>query len=161
MYYFAYGSNMSSKRLQKRINAVKIGNGKLLNYQLRFHKISKDGTGKCNIFLTNNANDYVCGVIFEIDDNDKQKLDRIEGKGYGYDSITIDIELGKKIIQADSYIATSIDETLKPFDWYKNHVLYGAKENDLESEYIEKIKSVSTIIDDNSNRRKKELSIYE
>ena len=161
MYYFAYGSNMSRKRLQDRINANNIGNGKLVKHQLRFHKISRDGTGKCNIFLTNCIEDHVLGVIYEIDDKDIEVLDRIEGKGYGYASKVVDIEFNGVIIGATSYVATNIDESLEPFDWYREHVLRGAIENGLDSEYIEMIKSVSYIEDTDSSRKNKELSIYE
>jgi gamma-glutamylcyclotransferase (GGCT)/AIG2-like uncharacterized protein YtfP len=161
MYYFAYGSNMSSRRLQRRINATKIGNGKLLKYQLRFHKIGKkDGTGKCDIYFTNRLSDYIYGVVFEIEGTDKEKLDHIEGKGYGYDSIKISVEMEEGIIQAHTYMATNIDATLRPLDWYKEHVLRGAIENVFDKKYIEMIKSVPTIIDTDCNRKKDELSIY-
>ena len=49
--YFAYGSNMSQRRLQARVpSATFLGIGILLGHALAFHKISKkDGSGKCDI----------------------------------------------------------------------------------------------------------------
>jgi hypothetical protein len=33
---------------------------------LKFHKRSKDGSGKCNAFRTGSQADYVIGVVFEV-----------------------------------------------------------------------------------------------
>lgn len=161
MYYFAYGSNMSSKRLKNRINAKKIANGKLLGYQLRFHKIGKDGTGKCDISEVDNMEDFVLGVIYEVSDSDIMVLDRIEGVGNGYDSITVNIELNRKDIKAACYVATNINENLKPLDWYKKHVFQGAIENNFDMGYIEMIENVSYVEDTDRARKNKELSMYE
>ena len=90
MYYFAYGSNMSSKRLNARIKATKYANGKLLKHKLKFHKISKDGSGKCDAFETGDSNDFVLGVVYEIDKNDLEQLDRFEAKGKGYERKEVD-----------------------------------------------------------------------
>lgn len=161
MYYFAYGSNMSTPRLTQRIKATKVGIGKLTGYQLRFHKIGKnDGTGKCDSYFTDNSHDYVLGVVYEIAEQDKTELDRIEGLGHGYISKEITIALQNRTIQAMAYVATDIDTNLKPLDWYKIHVLYGAKENHLETAYIDMIDNVSAYRDTDTKRREKELRIY-
>ena len=45
--YFAYGSNMSERRLQKRVDSAKVvGTGGLKNHCLTFHKVSKDESRK-------------------------------------------------------------------------------------------------------------------
>ena len=51
MLYFSYGSNMSIKRIIDGVpSAKKIGVGKLLSHELKFHKVSnKDGSAKCDI----------------------------------------------------------------------------------------------------------------
>jgi hypothetical protein len=49
--YFAYGSNMETARLRERMPSAKpLGVAKLSGHELRFHKRSKDGSGKCNAF---------------------------------------------------------------------------------------------------------------
>ena len=161
MYYFAYGSNMSTPRLNARINAIKIGIGKLMQYQLTFHKRGKiDGTGKCNIISTERNHDYVQGVLYEIAEKDKTILDEIEGVGNGYISKEVTIETEAGMIQAMAYVATDIDDTLVPSDWYKEHVLYGAKENHLDASYIERIEHVPARRDADTKRRERELGIY-
>lgn len=70
MKYFAYGSNMSLLRLWQRVpSAVRIGVFTLQGHQLRFHKLGKDGSGKCDAYQTNNTLDLgrvdLSRVIFE------------------------------------------------------------------------------------------------
>ena len=101
------------------------------------------------------------GVLYKIDKDDEDKLDKLEGCGYGYDKKDVNIEnLDGEIIEATTYYATNIIETLKPYNWYKYHVLFGAIENDLPYDYISKIESVDCEIDKNRSRIFEELSIY-
>ena len=161
MYYFAYGSNMSTPRLTARIKASNVGTGKLMQYRLAFHKRGKsDGTGKCDIIFTDHSRDYVQGVLYEIAEQDKTVLDQIEGVGNGYISKEVTIKTEKGAIQAMAYVATDIDDTLVPLDWYKEHVLYGAKENHLDASYIERIEHVPACRDTDTKRRERELGIY-
>ena len=162
MYYFAYGSNMSARRLNDRIKATKFANGKLLGHTLKFHKISsKVGSGKCDAFETKNSDDYILGVIYEIDKDDLEGLDRFEAKGKGYERKEVEINLeNMSRISAITYYATNIDHTLFPYNWYKYHVLHGAKENKLNENYIKFIESISSISDPDTERNAKELEIY-
>ncbi len=163
MYYFSYGSNMSSKRLKDRIqSAIVISKGKLPKHQLKFHKISKDGSSKCDILETQNNDDIVWGVLYEIDAKDLDKLDKVEGKGSGYERKEIEIVLdSSRVISAKTYYVKNqekyTDSSLKPYDWYMMHLLYGAIENSLDIAYIQSIIKQPFITD---NRVTKELEIY-
>ncbi|MDE1464535.1 gamma-glutamylcyclotransferase family protein [Spartinivicinus poritis] len=162
MLYFAYGSNMSVPRLQQRIGDVSlIDIAKLRSYQLRFHKCGMDGSGKCDAYYTGNNIDYVWGTIYQLESNHKHQLDKIEGLGKGYlDKIVRVINPQGKEYNAVTYYATCIDDSLIPFDWYKTHVVYGAKSANLPSDYVQMILSVSAIKDANSFRTQQELLIY-
>ncbi|MEN8262895.1 MAG: gamma-glutamylcyclotransferase family protein [Nitrospirota bacterium] len=163
MLYFAYGSNMSIARLKKRVpSASALETGLLYEHTLAFHKIGrKDGTGKCNAHHTGAPSDYLMGVIYRIDPDQRNSLDRIEGLGNGYTTKDVTVmSVSNKEIKALTYIATNINNDLKPFHWYKHHVLYGARENKLPSDYIEGIISVESIDDPKPDRVKRELSIY-
>ena len=84
MIYFAYGSNMSVARLSKRApSAAPIETGLLYGHKLIFHKISKDGSGKCDAFETGNPVDCLHGVLYKIDPAHRHLLDEIEMSGYG------------------------------------------------------------------------------
>lgn len=163
MLYFSYGSNMSTRRLQARVpSAAKFSVAKLTHHRLRFHKIgSKDYSAKCDIHETGQQEDVVFGVVFDIASEEKRLLDKVEGLGYGYEEKRVKLEARNgRIINAFSYYATRIDPALKPFDWYRKHVLIGALEHNLPEHYISMIKDVTAIVDENSVRRKTELSIY-
>lgn len=163
MHYFSYGSNMSIKRLLNRApSAKKVGVGMLVKHELKFHKVSKkDGSAKCDAFETGNPEHKLYGVVFRISKEDKSELDRNEGLGYGYEQKDVKVIMNNgATIDAFTYYATSIDPELKALDWYKEHVLYGAKENELPIEYIRSIESMEYDEDSDTERRDNELSIY-
>lgn len=161
--YFSYGSNMSFRRLHRRVSKARmIDVGRLEEHKLKFHKRSKDGSAKCDAVYIENSKDFVYGVAFEISISQLQTLNKFEGLGKGYEQKYVDIitrNRGK--ISALTYYATDIDASLKPYCWYKEHVLYGAREYELPKEYIAKIKKVDAIPDLNIKRHEEELIIYE
>lgn len=159
--YFGYGSNMSERRLRVRVaSAQKQQLAKLKGYQLRFHKRSLvDGSAKCDAFYTGNSNDLVLGVVFRLPSDALTILDRIEGQGYDRVTLEVETEQGERL-QVISYLANCIDATLLPFDWYKQHVLTGAREARLPLEYIAQIEAVAVQTDPDQERSKKERSIY-
>ena len=129
-------------------------------HKLAFHKpSSKDGSGKCDV--VHSPQDKVLGVLFQIDAREKPILDCFEGLGHGYAEKTVGIrtEAGK-ITTAVTYYATKTDPQLKPYTWYKRHVLEGAKEAGLPASYVEAIENVGAIADSNKDREAKELAIY-
>ena len=155
MTYFAYGSNMLRRRLQERVaSAVPLGVARLDGYSLRWHKRSKDGSGKCDAYRTDDAADCIWGVLYEMDASDKPVLDGIEGVGVGYDAIEVNGDLDGKVLRACTYVATDIDATLKPYDWYKGLVLAGAKEAGLPEEYITGVEAAGSIEDPDDDRRR-------
>lgn len=163
MHYFAYGSNMSLSRLKKRVPSAKfLGCHRLTEHDLRFHKTSKDGSGKCDAYFTSDPGDAVYGALFEIDPIEKAALDKAEGLGFGYDQKqVIVISNDGTLIDAVTYTATIIDESLKPYSWYMNHVLIGAQETSLPLNYIQtKIRKTETTEDCNRDRDANERSMH-
>ena len=160
--YFAYGSNMSVKRLKKRVKSAEpIGRAVLRCHRLAFHKVSrKDGSGKCDIVATKESSE-VWGCLYHIDDKDKECLDRYEGLGYGYDDKCVTVELDSGVtVRAMTYYATEKDCTLKPYTWYVKHILVGAKETCLPLDYIKKVDEVKAKEDCDKERERDELKIY-
>lgn len=169
--YFAYGSNMSERRLQDRVDSAKvIGTGVLENYCLTFHKLSrKDGSGKCTIECS--EPDKVYGVLFEINKDQEKCLDDVEGLCKGYKEKTVKIVIRNSkcekykyggTICVKTYQATpeSIDRKLKPYTWYKQHVLVGAIEQKLPSCYIDYLIRIDADKDCCKKRETCELAIY-
>ena len=55
-------ANEEAPRLKERVGFFeRCGAAYLSGYTLRFHKKSKDGSGKCDAFYTGNPNDVVWG----------------------------------------------------------------------------------------------------
>ena len=155
---FAYGSNMLIKKLRSRCTSVaKIGMCKIKKHNLKFHKVSDDKSGKCDCEFTQIETDEVYGVLFRIDKSQETDLDRLEGFGKGYDKKVVDVTtLEEGNGKAVMYFATKKDITIKPYDWYKNQVVQGARENCLPEDYIKKIESFESIPDQNLQRAKRE-----
>jgi hypothetical protein len=162
-FYFAYGSNMSIPRLTSRVPSARhVGTGFLYGYKLAFHKVGmRDGSGKCDMLATGNSEDYVAGALYAIDPDRRDLLHSIEGVGAGYEVMDVKITtLFDTTVRAFTYYATNIKDDLKPFHWYKHHVLFGARKNNLPPEYIDQILSVESIEDPDRARALRELSIY-
>jgi len=162
MKYFAYGSNMSLLRLKERVpSAIKLGIFTLKNHQLRFHMSGVDGSGKCDALQTDNSNNLVVGALFEIDENEKEALDRAESLGTGYDQkfVFVENDSGENF-EALTYYAIKIDASLKPYSWYLNHVIVGAKETQVPAEYLAVIESVESVEDLDESREVKERAMY-
>ena len=152
---------MSLQRLNIRnIGARDIGVFRLDRHDLRFHKISIDGSAKCDAYFTGSGEDFVLGVLYEISDRDKKSLDRYEGLGSGYTEKEVAVCSVDQTQMAITYIATNIEESLLPYSWYVRHVLEGAKAADFPDAYLNRIENVASQIDTNSKREQQELSIY-
>ena len=150
---------MPAARFIKRIPSARLFHtGSLQRYKLRFHKIGRDGTGKCDLFYTGAVSDCVKGAIYKIDPVEKEILDGIE-KGYETKDIDVVNAKGEKV-RAFTYCAVRIDGNLKPLDWYLHHVVEGAREHNFPEDYIEQIRAIEVIEDRDLSRRELELSIY-
>lgn len=158
--YFAYGSNMLSGRLRKRCPSARpFGVAKLPDHELRWHKRSKDNSGKCDVVACQGKR--VVGVLYRIEGSDKAELDRAEGLGHGYEEIEAHVlHDGNKVI-AKAYQATATDESLTPYGWYKALVIAGAQENGLPLDYVEQLKLVISTDDPDRTRHDRESRLIE
>ena len=100
------------------------------DWSLHFHKKSNDKSGKCNIV---SGGDGIHVAVFDISVEDKLKLDDIEGLSTGYSKLTLSVP---GFGDCASYIAdeSHIDNSLAPYDWYKELVLIGARLHDFPHE---------------------------
>lgn len=152
--YFAYGSNMLTEWLRARCpSATAIGVAYAANHQLEFSKPSRDKSGKATLTSSRDSNQY--GVLFAIDDNELDVLDRAEGRGHGYDRndrFHVIRANTKRQVNVVTYLATQPSPDLKPYDWYLALVVAGATQHRLAPEQIEHLRSVPhDILDRNQN----------
>ena len=164
--YFGYGSNMLLKKLRSRCPSVDvIGVCRTKGYTLKFHKVShaiskknriRDISGKGDMVPSESETDEVYGVLFSIDKSEESSLDKAEGyPKYGYDKKPIDvITIKGEKYRPVMYFANDIDPKKKPYHWYKEQVVQGAREHGLPEDYIKKIKVVESIPDQDQEREK-------
>lgn len=144
--YFAFGSNMQTARVRDRCpSATPAEIARLRGHVLRFHKRSKDGSGKANALQTGQELDVVWGVLFEMTAADLSVLDKHEGRGKGYERVPIVVvrQDGSEVT-AWIYVATpdAIDDRLKPTAAYLRLVVEGAKEHGLPAQYVRMLEAV-------------------
>ncbi len=164
--YFAYGSNMLSRRLKARNrtpSARFIGTGFVEGHRLTFDKVSKDRagnrSGKCNIEATTNPADRVYGVLFNIPTAEETALDDAEGLGRGYRKDKVRVLVPDGACAAVAYIADNTDPLLLPYDWYKAFVIAGAVEHALPEAYVQRLQAVVSQPDPDPVRRAKNEAV--
>lgn len=145
--HFAYGSNMSTARLEKRIGPVRQrGIAKLEGHEIRFNKKSDDLSGKTNIGASQGS--VVWGVLYELTPPQLEKLAKIE-KGYAEQEVSVHV--GDMQSRARTFVAKKSTPGLRPTRDYLNHMIVGAREHQLPAEYIRMLESVE-VADDASKK---------
>lgn len=139
MYYFAYGSNMSTERIKKRCpGAYSMHTVCVRQYKLTFNKLGNDGSGKANIVRTGKHSDVVYGVLYYVPHTDVPALDRAEGEGTHYERKRFKVRsvLTNRRISCAVYTALRVsDKPLLPTPKYKQLILDGLAEFKLPAAY--------------------------
>ncbi len=153
MLYFAYGSNVWQRRIEERLGTCRrVGTAWMDEHLLRFHKDGCDGSGKCNIEPTGGAEHRIYGVVFEISEQQKRRLDLFEGPDYSTYEILAQSDVGQLEALAYRALARAINPAAAPFTWYKALVLKGALEAGFPEHYVERIRAVEAVPDPDGRR---------
>ena len=149
---------MFTARLRFRVPACEfVSIARLPQYQLRFHKRSKDGSSKCDAFYAGEELDALWGVVFNIATSEKTKLDQVYNAG----SVSVVTPSGK-YLEAATYLSdkTAIAQDLAPYTWYKEFVDRGAAEHGLPKNYVaEAIRPTKSLPDPHPQRERDECAI--
>lgn len=152
--YFAYGSNMMTARLKARCPSARpAGVAFAENHRLTFWKKGRDGSGKGHLAASPGLAQP--GVLFTLSTDDLIALDGFEGAGRGYrraDDFAIRSKATGEITQAATYIATDLDETLKPYDWYLGLIVAGAREHAFDEKIIRELSATACREDPDQTR---------
>jgi gamma-glutamylcyclotransferase len=157
--YFAYGSNMLTERLRapsRCPSAKAIGIAVVFGYALEFSKHSRDGSGKATMVCSDKSEEHVFGVVFEVAISERAALDKAEGVGSGYkriDDLLVRLHQGGEILRAVAYIATDVDRTLQPYEWYRGLVVAGAQQQKLPTEWIAALEQIVSVPDPDAKRQ--------
>ena len=153
-YYFAYGSNMHFGRMIERLSRVRFLETAILGeHTIRFHKLGRDRSGKCNVVT--DPERHVAGAIYRLEAKAFSLLDRIEGSGYRRMPIVVRGIRSARRYRANCYVAktVAIEESLIPYDWYRDIVVDGARCLGLAGDYVEWLRSFPAQTDPNRLRR--------
>jgi len=151
--YYAYGSNLHPARLGARIPSSQLlGIAEISGYELLFHKRGADQSAKCNALYSGNPEHLLLGALFSMSAHEKPILDAIEGAGYVVSEVVV-IHAGAPW-QAFMYVAETeyIDDSLMPYQWYKDLVYLGARFLDFPDHYVSQLGRVDAVEDADGER---------
>ena len=155
--YLAYGSNLHPQRLRARVGApLAARTVRLAGWSLRFHKRSRDGSGKCDIVPA--GNQHIYGVIYSLTRAAKERLDDIEGVGFGYDITELRVP-GVGTVTTYRAHDHAIDGGLSPYSWYHQLVLAGARHHGFPASYLDDLNGITTLEDPDRRRHSREMVI--
>ncbi len=132
MLYCAYGSNCSLSQMDYRCpNSYVVCNGKLKGFKLVFNF-------HADVIRTDNENDFVPVVVWNIADSDWLRLDMYEGYPSYYVKETVNVILDNgKIEKATVYVmAENRKGVCPPEKTYFDCICKGYMENGIDVEYL-------------------------
>src|SRR6201996_8506462 len=136
--YFAYGSNMSEKVMSEVAPSAECtGTGMVADHRLAFTRRSRRWkAGAADISKSPGLSIY--GVLYTIDDKDLLGLDRKEGAPDAYERICVDVQTSRGLISAMTYAVVKPEpEEIKPHPDYFQHILNGARENQMPELFLQ------------------------
>ena len=140
--YFAYGSNLLKKQIERRCpSSITLCKASRENSRLCFpvRSIKRENMGVASIKFEKGS--IVEGVIYQLTLEDLENLDKHEGNGRRYRRKKIFVRSNnnsKKL--AWSYIAlTDNSNDYRPSENYLGLIIKGAKEHNLSKEYIKNL----------------------
>jgi cation transport regulator ChaC len=145
VWYFAYGSNLSTAQMKSRAGDVPEGQvATLANYELVFNRKVRGGAAAANIRPA--PGKRVLGVLYRVSDAALRNLDRYEGVPEHYRRIEVKVSGPHgQPVNAQVYIATKVEKGLRPAAHYLQSILAGAAEHSLPADYVEEIKAAAGV----------------
>ena len=153
IFYYAYGSNLHPARLGARIPSSQLlGVAEISGYELLFHKRGADRSAKCNALYSGNPEHRLLGALFSMKAHEKPILDEIEGAGYVVSEVIVQHDGAEH--QAFMYVAEQqyIDDSLVPYQWYKDFVCLGAQFLSFPDHYVRELIDVEAVVDVDAER---------
>lgn len=160
---FAYGSNLCLERMLARAQHARVvAVGSVAGHALRWHKTGRDGSGKCDAWASGDEADVVWGAVYEMPAGDKRALDRFEGLGEHYDWKTVRVRTREGgDVEAGMYVAAPrwIAAGARPWRWYLDHVLAGARQHGLPEDYVAELERTPADDDPDRGRHARESAL--
>jgi hypothetical protein len=136
--YFAYGSNLASRRMRDRVPGARArGRARLAGFRLVADKPGRDGSAKLNVVP--DPAGFVWGALWELTASDLARLDGHEG-GYARLAVTVDADAGA--LAATTYASELCGAAPGLERGYKACVLEGAREHGLPAGWVARLASL-------------------
>lgn len=136
--YFAYGSNLASRRLLHRVPGAQArGRARLAGFRLVADKPGRDGNAKLNI--VRDPAGFVWGALWKLAVPDLSRLDRYEG-GYKRIEVVVNADAGARAATTYASRLHGARPGLEPA--YRELVLEGAREQRLPPEWVALLESL-------------------
>ena len=140
-FYFAYGSNLKTARMQSRIARAELrGLSSLGGYRWRCNKRGVDGSAKDNIEVCHG--EQVWGVVFGFPETDFPTLDGFEK---GYLRIPVEVAVGSERLRAQTYLSERTIRDERPNAAYRAVMVEGAREHALPASFIARLETLRVI----------------
>ena len=146
LFYFGYGSNMSTHYLIKRRKIIPVSSNAaiLKDYQLIMNMGGPNFLEPSFANIREFRGSNVEGVVHEIDKIDLQKIVNTEGEDYELVKLSIDVS-GKKKIAHKVIYKTNDKKDIPPSKRYLKILVSAAKENNLSTPYIRALEKRPTV----------------
>ena len=154
-HYLAYGSNLHPLRLSDRVGSVEcLGAVRLPGWRLCFDKRGSDGSAKANLRAAPDSAHQAWGAVFRLHRRQYVALDRYEGCGRGYETFWLDLTIDGSEIPVLTYLTPShwLSSQSRPYRWYLDLVLAGARYHQFPSPAIQQLNQVQTMPDPDASR---------
>ncbi|WP_446009362.1 gamma-glutamylcyclotransferase family protein [Candidatus Electrothrix sp.] len=145
LYYFAYGSNMSTEVFigRRKMNPIQKYNVILRDYELVFDQQGIQYIEPCFASLRKKTGARVYGVLYELTPQDAEQLHKTENAGYDIEEFEVPVDgLGMKT--CFTYISRHSCPGRNPSQRYMNKLIKGATEHSLPETYIAELRAVKT-----------------
>ena len=137
--YFAYGSNMSSAQMTRRVqSAVARGRGRLPDFRFCCNKLGRDGSAKGNVEVA--RGETVWGVVYDMDQESIDQLDRFE-KGYRRVALEVIQDDGSRVV-CQVYVSEQITQAARPLSQYRQRMAEGAAEHNLPPAVVDALRTL-------------------
>jgi gamma-glutamylcyclotransferase (GGCT)/AIG2-like uncharacterized protein YtfP len=137
--YFAYGSNLTSSRLLRRVpSAAARGIARVDGFVLRLDKLGTDGSAKANLHRVPHGE--VWGAVYALDSAHWPDLDACERD---YARIEIEVWQGDLLVPVQTYRSDRLTADPVPFAWYTQLMLDGAREHGLPEAWCARLAALS------------------
>ena len=144
MYHFAYGSNLSSRFLRGHCPSAKfIMRATLPNFRVEFRFYSKSRKGGISSVIPYPGK-LTRGVIYDVSEEDMQRLDELESVPQGLYIRERVLVLGDngEYYKADLYRVVNPEGPFIPAVSYVELMVEGAEEHGLDPGYVENLRSL-------------------